>query len=1518
MAHTPGDDAELDAAVEAARQALAAANADAPDRWVHLRRLRNALWDRFDQSADPADLSAAVEAARELAAVTVADDPLLADRTANLGILLGMRYEHARDAVDLAAAIAALRKALALTGPDDPDRLGYLIDLWDLLWERVNDPGDLTDLDAAVEVGREVVALVGPDDPDRPRYLSDLRGALHARFDRTGDVADLDAAVEAARLAGEATPTDDPDAPGRMHNLGRVLHARFGRYGDVTDLGAAIGAARQAAQAAPVGDPDRGKYLNQLRSALWDQFERSDAAADLDAVIDAARQAVAATPADHPDRRSRLSNLGYSLRARFRQRGDIADLDDAIAAWRESVEGAASDDPYRARRMSRLAAAFADRFRSTGQMGDEMTAEFAVGWDRWYRQQEQPAQADDDLPATISLFTRYFSRGGDDIPAALLGAVVGRAALAAAAAALQDPSSTDVTRQAKLVDRWQHIVRATPPGHADWPLRLIALAGVLRRRHEITGAPDDLDAAIASIRAAAEAATADPAARARSTAMLAVLLEQRFRFVGQLADLDAAAAAVRAALAGVPSDYPDRAKWLGTLVVVAHDRFERTQTTADLEAEIDALRTALDAVADDHQNRGRYLSLLGRSLQERFERTRVPADLDAAITAMQDALAASPAGQDSRTERLVVLSGLRYERFLRSAEAADLDAAVEAAREAVAEAGADHPDRAAALSHLTVTLRERFDRTGTLADLEGAVEAAEQAMAVDSGGDFQGGRLSNLSSALFSRFERFGAEADINAAVELSRAAADAVPAGDASRGAVLTGLGIALYARFKRTDSEADLDAAIEAGRAAVASSAEGQARRAEELVNLEAALIDRFGRTRTQADLDEAIRVGESAVAESHGGDPHLPGMLCNLAISWYLRFKETGSRADLEAAISAARIADSDVPADHPGRAMILSNLSIMLESRFRLTEDPDDWMAGLEAAEAVIAIDSAPPSIRILNARAAASLAPASRPARAANLLEAAVRLLPEVAPRQLERADQQHAVGRFAGLANDAAARALANTSVPAGQRPAQALRLLESGRSVLLSQALSTRSDLTDLRARAPGLASRYSSLCELLDQDSSTGPGSAGLYGQGQLASPGAARSRERLAAEFAAVVSEIRAIDGLASFGLPPTTGELLAQAAAGPVVSFSVSKQRSDALLLTEDGIRCLELGSLTLAALDEQIDAFRLGLSAAADPDASISGRRHGETRIFQVLAWLWDNAAGPVLDALGYRGPPVGNTPWPRVWWVPGGHLSQLPLHAAGHYVGEPAGGADIRNVMDRVISSYTPTVRALRYAREQAVKTRKPGKSLIVAAPEAAGSRELAGAAAEAAALTAFLPDPVLLAGPDGGSESGPSTRASVLAQLPGSAIVHFACHAETDLVDPSRSRLVLADHDTAPLTIASLAPVRLDNAQLAYLSACRTAITDNAKLADESIHLTSAFQLAGFPHVIGTLWNVEDEAAASTAIAFYRHLASGGSAAGQLDAWGAAKALHAVTLALRDQFPATPSLWAAYTHSGA
>jgi len=173
----------------------------------------------------------------------------------------------------------------------------------------------------------------------------------------------------------------------------------------------------------------------------------------------------------------------------------------------------------------------------------------------------------------------------------------------------------------------------------------------------------------------------------------------------------------------------------------------------------------------------------------------------------------------------------------------------------------------------------------------------------------------------------------------------------------------------------------------------------------------------------------------------------------------------------------------------------------------------------------------------------------------------------------------------------------------------------------------------------------------------------------------------------------------------------------------------------------------------------------------------------------------------------------------------------------------------------------------------------------------------------------------VLLTQPRAEDAAGVPTKPAVLARLPQCSIAHFACHGITHSDDPSQSRLLLSDHESDPLTVTSLVPVNLERARLAYLSACGTAFTVKGSLLDEAIHRTSACQLAGFPHVVGTLWDINDAVSAEVAAMFYTGLRTEDRS---LDTSRAALALHGAVRSLRERYFNTPSMWAAYIHAGA
>ncbi|WP_336210947.1 CHAT domain-containing protein [Nonomuraea sp. LPB2021202275-12-8] len=156
--------------------------------------------------------------------------------------------------------------------------------------------------------------------------------------------------------------------------------------------------------------------------------------------------------------------------------------------------------------------------------------------------------------------------------------------------------------------------------------------------------------------------------------------------------------------------------------------------------------------------------------------------------------------------------------------------------------------------------------------------------------------------------------------------------------------------------------------------------------------------------------------------------------------------------------------------------------------------------------------------------------------------------------------------------------------------------------------------------------------------------------------------------------------------------------------------------------------------------------------------------------------------------------------------------------------------------------------------------------------------------------------------------EEATATRQAVLDAIPARPWVHFACHGDQNPREPSASHLALHDAD---LTVLDLVKAGVLDGDLAFLSACETAQGDIA-LTDEAIHLAAAFHLAGYRHVIGTLWSLNDASAAKVAADVYGQL-TGDSGTEP------AVALHLAVTRLR-ALPSfsSPLAWAPYVHIGA
>ena len=84
-------------------------------------------------------------------------------------------------------------------------------------------------------------------------------------------------------------------------------------------------------------------------------------------------------------------------------------------------------------------------------------------------------------------------------------------------------------------------------------------------------------------------------------------------------------------------------------------------------------------------------------------------------------------------------------------------------------------------------------------------------------------------------------------------------------------------------------------------------------------------------------------------------------------------------------------------------------------------------------------------------------------------------------------------------------------------------------------------------------------------------------------------------------------------------------------------------------------------------------------------------------------------------------------------------------------------------------------------------------------------------------------------------------------------------------------------------------------------------------RLIDEGIHLASGFQLAGFPHIIASLWEADDDLSVQVARKFYKILFRDSQTHGIEKT---AYALHDAVLAARRTVD-EPLTWAPMIHLG-
>lgn len=1542
-----GDLADLDEAVEVQRQLLPVASDSDSDRADRQAALSRLLLERFNRGDRLGDLDEAIEMGRQAAASG------RADLLINLGAILQTRYGRTESVADLDEAIESYRRAAGAAHAKNSVQAIALSGLSRALIARYERTSDAGDLQGAVE-GRRRATAVGPTGGprvDSPDPLSDPGNALWRTFERSGIAperrsryergvrAKLKTRIEMWRRTGNPGWLAEDQARDEAFTL--VMSA----VSEPKDAGMA----REAAE-----------FL-AVRTAAFDGVQRGNALAELVSVLaflqdnEVEVRAVAPDPGLAPKQRRDASTLpdiaalmGFSNQFLHtpnpRATGELAlsRLDEYDETFFTGVDALIFNERLlgETNRVERL-----EKLKEYLQFVKEMTAQYGVqefrddlAWGQALDDIQQIAEVRDDrleMDEKLNTLHEVIQRTPRDSPRR-----VQRLSELATVLRQRFQRSGLLDDLDECIHVQREAVESSPQGSIDRAGMLANLGLLLKARFEQrraeAGSKDganvaDLDEAIEVGHASIQLTPAEHPLRPNRLGAHATLLLERFNQTAAAADLDEAIASLEEALNAETVSDSERRK-LRRLLDWAHTLRAPEAEEAPLRHPRLALRERLERFEQSGVEQGRELLDSDEACDELLAALAGfanPPDLESDLRLLADTINflrlrfICVQSEHSSTETEICQMIAHHLEEISKASASEertklIGALPEVARSALTRLrklwGRPEPTTFAADSGvhyraLLEALGEPWPPSGLderISRLRGVLERAPQQAA------YLSFLHEEIGVALWERFNREGSHQDIIDTIgHLGKAieVADRRGSGHIRNAApIMQNLGTAFLALGERTHDVETLDNAIDAFRLALRFFGPGTYDRTLSLSNLGMALQFRYSLARTPDDITEAVTVLREAVEDTSDLDPDRPGRMTNLCMALGSSFQVTHDAGELNEAIEVGQAALAILPLSSVHRARLLANVGVCFKDQFKETAFKQDRAEAMRYFEEAARSETSPVWDRIRPARGWGLLAADSGDyAVAVTAFDYVVELLPMLAWHGLEMADRLSYLGSegLSGLASEAAACAIADG------RPDRAMQLLEHGRGVLLSQVLSLRTDLSMLATGHVELAEELDIIRKRLD-----GPGETDH------------EERRDLAQRWDRLVTQIRRLPDFGDFLLPPRLETLLPAAAAGPIVVVNVSTRRCDALLVTENQVRLKELPRLSSENVTEQTNRYLSVLQEAerttaeaflAREEANARGtseaiRRYAEAQrarviahrameqtLPEVMAWLWDVIAEPVLDTLGFTSPPVLDRPWPRLWWCPTGLLSLLPLHAAAHL--EADGRQSSRAVLDRVVSSYTPTLRALTEARHGPLGAGSQDGMLVVALPDTPGQPPLRHVTDERDLLTTLFPHDrhTLLQGKA-------ATRTNVSRELPSHRYAHFSCHGDQNLTQPLQGGLLLYD---GMLTFADVITGQY-HGEYAFLSACKTA-TGGLKLADEVVTIASALHYTGYRHVIASSWSVLGSKAANLTEAVYADLTSDGAFKPERAAW----ALHRAVRQLRDTHPDQPSAWMPFTHTG-
>jgi len=980
------------------------------------------------------------------------------------------------------------------------------------------------------------------------------------------------------------------------------------------------------------------------------------------------------------------------------------------------------------------------------------------------------------------------------------------------------------------------------------------LGNSLLQHYYYTQNEEDLMKTFAAFQAALDNVAPDSPETALYLNNKGIALQARYEQKGEMQDLADAIACYRAAVAGSTEDSPYLANNLNSLGTGLQMLYQHEKQMEILQ---EAIKVYADAVAHAEQNSD-YLNNLGDALMILYALSGKFSDLEAAITHKRKAVAYTPIDSVQLPTRLTNLGNCLFDYYKRAGQLESLDESIRVQRDALSRMPAQIPNAnlAVILSNLSAVLLDRYMRLGRLPDLEEALQLLQRAqISLPAHSPYAPLILNNIASVLLTRYGHTQQRENLSEALEKARQAEKSLPIEAPERPNLLSVLGRSLQARFFLTGLSEDIDGTIEAFKEAVALTPSHSSSLPGYLYNLAYSLSVRYNQTGQAADLQEAIDTYEETCRK---GAQFALGIALAAASTWG---NWASARKQWDEAATAYQYGIQAMTLLYRTQLLRISQETWLSEARGLHAKAAYALAHSAQLREAIVTLERG--RARVLGETLARDHADLERihrdyPEIYGQFQEATERMRQF---EQRERTEQVLAIeSKVAGSSPyeqvGEAHRHLEKAIERIQEIPEYENFLAEASYQDIVSVALpdvplvymaTTQEGSLVLLVRASGADP------ELITLDS---------FAERDLEALLVKRSEETIIGGYLPGqfynVQFLREALAEVQFQLGTRLIEPIAHC---------LLELEARGVVLVPSGL----LGLLPLHAATYQWNGQGTSLlnqfEIAYAPSARVLTTVQREFQVRQSHVPGFIGVANP--------SPGLAQGTWARR--ILQSTIPQLQeainTYTAQIQAGTASTEEQIRN--QSFIAELEKIVLRLQQLSSASAETLiNAGKDFLQAVEMFLSLPDLPKTALNALLdLAARIPPSLTYARAELESVQSQiasgiiatlyeeeATQAHLWDSLPQATIVHCACHGYFSSEKPLDSALLLASETRLTLRdLLNADPYRLSRLQLAFLSACQTAISDAQRLPDEAMGLFAGFLQAGVPSVIGTLWSVDD-----------------------------------------------------------